>query len=111
MQFLYLLVTFKNHSKDQSISYRTPTPQNSSVFSKPAVIIDSSTWADMESRSPMILSETFIVDENHMRSFLKKVMFWPTHFHMFHLYSYKIALYIQSSTSDLTTSNSDIKKS
>lgn len=65
----------------------------------------------MESRSPMILSETFIVDEIHKSSFLKKVMFWPTHFHMFHLYSYKIALYIQSSTSDLTTSNSDIKKS
>lgn len=113
MQFLYLHVTFKNCPRDQTIpKLWNPSPTKILKYSiHLPFIIHSSTWPDTESLSPIILSEIFIVDENHLSSFLRKVMFWTTLFHTFHLYSYKTVMQIQSSTNDLTTSNLDTEKS
>lgn len=73
-------------------------------------IIPSSTWPDMESVSSIILSEIFIVGENHMNSFLRKVTLWSTHFHISSLFL-KTVMYFWSRTSDLTTSKADTERS
>lgn len=64
----------------------------------------------MESVSSMISSETFIVDENHMTSFSRKVILCLLTF-ILHPYSFKTVILIWFSTSDLTTSNLGMEKS
>lgn len=74
--FLYLNGTFKNYQRDQTIS-TLQILSHAKIFKckysvSPSFIIPSSTWPNMKSVSSMILSEIFIVGENHMNSFFKK---------------------------------------
>lgn len=112
--FLYLHGTFKNCQRDQTISTLQILSHAKILKCKYSVslsfIIPSSTWPDMESVSSIILSEIFIVGENHMNSFLRKVTLWSTHFHVSSLFL-KTITYFWSRTSDLTTSKVDTERS
>ena len=86
VQLLYLHGTFKNCQRDQTISKLQNLSYDKIRKCKYSVnlssIIHSYIWSDMESVSSMILSEIFLVGENHTNSFLRHVTLWSTHLHI-----------------------------